>query len=214
MLFNRRILDNKPKTKKLDFFFNYGSSCLSTPSFWMMIGQNLSKRKKNSEKIRELRLKVRFSVRFRFHVNNNISSPKILNFNLQFKFMLHQTIWSYHPIFGLSLLHYKNQIKPHFSIRLKIIFTQYRSITSFITFLILLTLTKGEGSTAQNPSARKNCSTPKSRLLDTIRADEQIYETARINFFKWIKQIRADVNNIIICSKCQAIAIQAVDYFI
>ena len=60
----------------------------------------------------------------------------------------------------------------------------------------------------------KNCSTPKSRLLDTIRADEQIYETARINFSKWINQIRADVNNIIICSKCRAIAIRAVDYFI
>jgi hypothetical protein len=29
----------------------------------------------------------------------------------------------------------------------------------------------GEGSTAQNSSARKNCSTPKSRLLDTVRAD-------------------------------------------
>ena len=72
----------------------------------------------------------------------------------------------------------------------------------------------GEGSTARNSSARKNCSTPKSRLLDTIRADEQIYETARINFSKWINQIQADVNNIIICSKCRAIAIRAVDYFI
>ncbi len=73
---------------------------------------------------------------------------------------------------------------------------------------------KGEGSSARNSSARKNCSTPKSRLLNTIRADDQIYKTAQINFFKWINQIRADVNNIIICSKYQAIAIRAVDYFI
>jgi hypothetical protein len=31
----------------------------------------------------------------------------------------------------------------------------------------------GEGSSAQNSSARKNCSTPKSRLLDTVRADDK-----------------------------------------
>ena len=31
----------------------------------------------------------------------------------------------------------------------------------------------GEGSTAQNSSARKNSSTPKSRLLDTVRADDK-----------------------------------------
>jgi hypothetical protein len=29
----------------------------------------------------------------------------------------------------------------------------------------------GEGSPARNSSAQKNCSTPKSRLLDTVRAD-------------------------------------------
>jgi hypothetical protein len=37
----------------------------------------------------------------------------------------------------------------------------------------------GEGSTAQNSSARKNCSTPKSRLLDTVRADDKKNETTR-----------------------------------
>ena len=31
----------------------------------------------------------------------------------------------------------------------------------------------GEGSSAQNSSAQKNCSTPKSRLLDTVRADDK-----------------------------------------
>ncbi len=31
--------------------------------------------------------------------------------------------------------------------------------------------TEGEGSTARDSSARKNCSTPKSRLLDIVRAD-------------------------------------------
>jgi hypothetical protein len=31
----------------------------------------------------------------------------------------------------------------------------------------------GEGSTARNSSARKNCSTPKSRLLDTVQADDK-----------------------------------------
>jgi hypothetical protein len=34
-------------------------------------------------------------------------------------------------------------------------------------------LTSGEGSSAQNSSARKNCSTPKSRLLNTVRADDK-----------------------------------------
>ncbi len=36
----------------------------------------------------------------------------------------------------------------------------------------------GEGSTAQNSSAQKNCSTPKSWLLDTVRADAKKNETA------------------------------------
>ncbi len=31
----------------------------------------------------------------------------------------------------------------------------------------------GEGSSARKSSARKNCSTPKSRLLDTVRADDK-----------------------------------------
>jgi hypothetical protein len=31
----------------------------------------------------------------------------------------------------------------------------------------------GEGSSARNSSARKNCSTPKSQLLDTVRADDK-----------------------------------------
>jgi hypothetical protein len=30
-----------------------------------------------------------------------------------------------------------------------------------------------EGSSAQNSSAQKNCSTPKSQLLDTVRADDK-----------------------------------------
>ncbi len=38
----------------------------------------------------------------------------------------------------------------------------------------------GEGSSARNSSARKNCSTPKSRLLDTVRADDKSFlSTAR-----------------------------------
>jgi len=37
----------------------------------------------------------------------------------------------------------------------------------------------GDGSSARKSSAQKNCSTPKSRLLDTIRADAQIYATAQ-----------------------------------
>jgi hypothetical protein len=43
----------------------------------------------------------------------------------------------------------------------------------------LFCLTNGEGSTAQNSSAQKNCSTPKSRLLDTVQADAKKNETAR-----------------------------------
>jgi hypothetical protein len=37
----------------------------------------------------------------------------------------------------------------------------------------------GEGSSARNSSARKNCSTPKSRLLDPIRADVKKMKTAQ-----------------------------------
>ncbi len=37
----------------------------------------------------------------------------------------------------------------------------------------------GEGSSAQNSFARKNCSTPKSRLLNTVRADDKKNETAQ-----------------------------------
>ncbi len=36
----------------------------------------------------------------------------------------------------------------------------------------------GEGSSARNSSARKICSTPKSRLLDTVRADVKKMKTA------------------------------------
>ena len=36
----------------------------------------------------------------------------------------------------------------------------------------------GEGSSARNSSARKNCSTPKSWLLDTVPADDKKNETA------------------------------------
>jgi hypothetical protein len=38
---------------------------------------------------------------------------------------------------------------------------------------------KGEGSTARNSSARKKCSTPKSRLLDSVWADSVKIKTAR-----------------------------------
>ena len=48
---------------------------------------------------------------------------------------------------------------------------------------------KGEGSTARNSSAQKNCSTPKSRLLDTVQADAKKNETARK---KPQKSFRAD----------------------
>jgi hypothetical protein len=37
----------------------------------------------------------------------------------------------------------------------------------------------GEGSTAQNSSAQKNCLTPKSRLLDTVQADVKQMKTAQ-----------------------------------
>jgi hypothetical protein len=37
----------------------------------------------------------------------------------------------------------------------------------------------GEGSSSRNSSARKNCSTPKSQLLDTVRADDKKNETAQ-----------------------------------
>jgi hypothetical protein len=36
---------------------------------------------------------------------------------------------------------------------------------------------KGEGSSARNSSAQKICSTPKSRLLDTVRADVKKMKT-------------------------------------
>ena len=39
--------------------------------------------------------------------------------------------------------------------------------------MFILKVCVGEGSTARNSSARKNCSTPKSRLLDTVRADDK-----------------------------------------
>ncbi len=42
-----------------------------------------------------------------------------------------------------------------------------------ILSVITLSSFHGEGSTARNSSARKNCSTPKSRLLDTVRADDK-----------------------------------------
>jgi hypothetical protein len=37
----------------------------------------------------------------------------------------------------------------------------------------------GDGSSARKSSARKNCSTQKSRLLDTIQAVAKIYGTAQ-----------------------------------
>ncbi len=41
--------------------------------------------------------------------------------------------------------------------------------TKLISFLNFI----GEGSSARNSSAQKNCSTPKSRLLNTVRADDK-----------------------------------------
>jgi hypothetical protein len=41
------------------------------------------------------------------------------------------------------------------------------SITAYFNF----NEKEGEGSTARNSSARKKCSTPKSRLLDSVQAD-------------------------------------------
>jgi hypothetical protein len=43
----------------------------------------------------------------------------------------------------------------------------------FTTVLERANVGKGEGSTARNSSAQKNCSTPKSQLLDTVRADDK-----------------------------------------
>ena len=48
----------------------------------------------------------------------------------------------------------------------------------------------GEGSTARNSSARKNCSTPKSRLLDTVRADVKKMKTARKSKKRHFEQMR------------------------
>ncbi len=46
-------------------------------------------------------------------------------------------------------------------------------IPSKLSFVGLCSVLLGEGSTARNSSARKNCSTPKSRLLDTVWADDK-----------------------------------------
>ena len=48
----------------------------------------------------------------------------------------------------------------------------------------------GEGSSARNSSARKNCSTPKSRLLDTVRADVKKMKTARKSKKRHFEQMR------------------------
>jgi hypothetical protein len=48
----------------------------------------------------------------------------------------------------------------------------------------------GEGSTARNSSARKNCSTPKSRLLDTVRADVKKMKTAQKSKKRHFEQMR------------------------
>ncbi len=48
----------------------------------------------------------------------------------------------------------------------------------------------GEGPTARNSSARKNCSTPKSRLLDTVRADVKKTKTARKSKKRHFEQMR------------------------
>ncbi len=46
-------------------------------------------------------------------------------------------------------------------------------------FLLISVISKGDGSSAQESSAQKNCLTPKYWLLDTIQADAQIYATAQ-----------------------------------
>jgi len=43
----------------------------------------------------------------------------------------------------------------------------------FCHFVVKIGENYGEGSSAQNSSAQKNCSTPKSRLLDTVQADDK-----------------------------------------
>jgi hypothetical protein len=48
----------------------------------------------------------------------------------------------------------------------------WKSIKDAFTELLLSTF-------ARNSSARKNCSTPNSRLLDTVRADDKKNETAQ-----------------------------------
>ncbi len=49
------------------------------------------------------------------------------------------------------------------------IYSHYKKLNIFKTLVSL----SGEGSSARNSSAQKNCSTPKSRLLDTVRADDK-----------------------------------------
>ena len=61
---------------------------------------------------------------------------------------------------------------------LKFLMLQY-IFPMLISFLFFRSNFFGEGSTARNSSARKNCSTPKSRLLDTVRADVKKMKTAR-----------------------------------
>jgi hypothetical protein len=53
----------------------------------------------------------------------------------------------------------------------------------------------GEGSTARNSSAQKNCSTPKSQLLDTVRADVKKMKTARKSKKRHFEQMRVLMQN-------------------
>jgi hypothetical protein len=53
----------------------------------------------------------------------------------------------------------------------------------------------GEGSTARKSSAQKNCSTPKSQLLDTVRADVKKMKTARKSKKRHFEQMRVLMQN-------------------
>ncbi len=59
----------------------------------------------------------------------------------------------------------------------------WKSIKDAFTELLLSTF-------ARNSSARKNCSTPKSRLLDTVRADFKKIKNARKSKKRHFEQMR------------------------
>ncbi len=80
----------------------------------------------------------------------------------------------------------------------------------------------GEGSTAQNSSARKNCLTPKSRLFDTDRADVKKMKTARESKKRHFDQMRfLDQNEQLLklqlldksIEKCQLLELSKIFFF-